>query len=40
MDAGRLVAEGTVTELLDASPAGVGDLEARFLELTGTALRD
>jgi ABC-2 type transport system ATP-binding protein len=40
MDAGRLVAEGTLAELLDASPAGVADLEARFLELTGTALRD
>lgn len=40
MDGGRLVAEGTVTELLEASPAGAADLEARFLELTGTALRD
>ena len=40
MDAGRLVAEGTLAELLDGSPIGALDLEARFLELTGTALRD
>ena len=40
MDGGRLVAEGTVAELLAGSPEGATDLEARFLELTGTALRD
>ena len=40
MDSGRLVAEGTVSDLLEASPSGAVDLEARFLELTGTALRD
>lgn len=40
IDHGRMVAEGTVSQLLDASPAGAPDLEHRFLELTGTALRD
>lgn len=40
VDHGRMVAEGTVAELLDASPHGADDLEHRFLELTGTALRD
>ena len=40
MDHGVLVAEGTLTELLKGSPGHVLDLEARFMELTGAALRD
>ena len=40
MDHGRIVAEGTVAELLDSSADGAADLEDRFLQLTGTALRD
>lgn len=40
LDQGRLVVEGSVDELLAGSPTGAADLESRFLELTGTALRD
>lgn len=40
LEQGRLIAEGTVAELLASSTGGAADLEARFLELTGTALRD
>jgi ABC-2 type transport system ATP-binding protein len=40
IDQGRMVAEGSVAELLGGSPDGAADLEQRFLELTGTALRD
>jgi ABC-2 type transport system ATP-binding protein len=40
VDAGRMLTEGTPAELLAASEHGAVDLEERFLELTGSGLRD
>jgi len=39
MDCGRIIAQGTTRELLDAHP-GCGNLEELFLHLTGKHLRD
>lgn len=40
LDHGVMIAEGSVTDVLEASMTGTRDLESRFLELTGTALGD